>query len=197
MIKSGSQEKGLGRWHAPKSQRPHPPTIPTTRASPPTSPPPSSETRSSLSLATSPTPPLPLPLPLLLRRRFLPILLSTRTWTSCRTGARTPTTTRTSALSITILLLPSNTLFLLNTQRRNLHLPRRWMHLRKDMPTLIPLGQLNLDDLVIWDHFMLQLPPGSTAQLGDDNVAVPEEVDIKIHVRHRRARDVDLGDVGR
>lgn len=62
----------------------------------------------------------------------------------------------------------------------------------EDVSTVVASLQLDLDLLIGRYHGVLQVPPGATAELGDDDVAVAQEVDVEVDVAHGRARDVDL-----
>lgn len=72
-----------------------------------------------------------------------------------------------------------------------------WVNHLEVMPALVAFFKLNVNLLVRRDHIVLQVPPGASAELRDDDVAVAEEIDIEVDVGHGRARDVDLRDVRR
>lgn len=65
----------------------------------------------------------------------------------------------------------------------------------KHVPTLVPLLGSHVDLLILGHHLMLKGPGEAATQLGNDDVAVAEEVDIEVDVGDGLARDVDLGDV--
>lgn len=52
--------------------------------------------------------------------------------------------------------------------------------LREDMPTLKPILQSNVHDLVLRNHIMLQIPPSPPTKLSHHNVAITKHIDIEI-----------------
>ena len=54
---------------------------------------------------------------------------------------------------------------------------------------------LGINDLIVRNHLMLQIPTGATTQLGHNHIAVPQHVHIELDVRDGSTRDIYLGDV--
>ena len=50
----------------------------------------------------------------------------------------------------------------------------------KGKPRLVALFQLHVDFLIMDYHLVLQVPPCAPTELGDDGVAIAEEVDVEV-----------------
>ncbi len=52
-------------------------------------------------------------------------------------------------------------------------------------PRVVALFQLHVNLLVMDNHLVLQVPSGASTELGDDSIAVAEEVDVEVGMRAR------------
>lgn len=50
-------------------------------------------------------------------------------------------------------------------------------------PRVVALFQLHVNSLLWHDHLMLQVPPSAPTELGDDGIAIAEEVNVEGGVR--------------
>lgn len=80
--------------------------------------------------------------------------------------------------------------------------PTRWYHRYtaslsrvEDMAALPARRSHHVDHLVLGDHLMVQVPARAAAQLGDDDVAVAQQVDVEVGVVDGGAADIELGHV--
>lgn len=62
----------------------------------------------------------------------------------------------------------------------------------EDVSALVALLQPDAGLLIGRYHGVVEIPTRAAAELGDDDVAVAQEVDVEVDVAHGRARDVDL-----
>ncbi len=60
------------------------------------------------------------------------------------------------------------------------------------MTTEMAVLELRLDDLTLGDHLVSQIPSGTSAEFGDHDIAVTEQIDVEVDVRDRGAADVNL-----